>query len=417
MKYLGYCGKYNHILIELNLLVMKKYLVAIISSLLAFVGCTETAIGYESLEDFINSGDIGNAENFIFYTSSDGKIVEPTQSGVEIFGANIVSNTYENGLGIIEFDGPVTTIGDHAFYLCKSLTRVTIPNRVTSIGYGAFYHCKSLTSVTIPKSVTTIGDYAFFDCSSLNAFYGKFASKDNRCLVVDGKLVAFAPSGLTEYTIPNKVSSIGDSVFAECSSLISVTISKSVTSIGNYAFGSCSSLNAFYGKFASNDNRCLVVDGKLVAFAPSGLTEYTIPDSVISIRSTAFYCCYSLTSVTIPDSVISIGSCAFHLCTSLTSVTIGNSLTFIGDHAFYHCYSLTSVTIPDSVTSIGHDAFTYCYSLKEVYCKPTTPPSSSGMFDYNVSGRKIYVPTASVSQYKTASGWSDYASDIVGYNF
>jgi hypothetical protein len=39
------------------------------------------------------------------------------------------------------------------------------------------------------------------------------------------------------------------------------------------------------------------------------------------------------------------------------------------------------------------------------------------MFSHNASGRKIYVPTASVNAYKAASGWSDYASDIEGYNF
>ena len=35
----------------------------------------------------------------------------------------------------------------------------------------------------------------------------------------------------------------------------------------------------------------------------------------------------------------------------------------------------------------------------------------------NASGRKIYVPTASVSAYKAATYWKDYASYIVGYNF
>ena len=320
MQYLGYCGKYNHILIELNLVAMKKYLVAIISSLLAFVGCTETTIGYENLEDFINSSYVVKAENVIFYTSSDGKIVEPDQSGVDIFGANIVSNTYKYGLGIIEFDRPVTTIGSYAFSNCTSLTSVIIPNSVTSIGDWAFRNCSKLTSVTIPNSVTSIGDCAFEFCFSLTAFDGKFASDDNRCLVVDGELIAFAPSGLTKYTIPN--------------------------------------------------------------------------------------------------SVTSIGYCAFFYCSSLTSVTIPDSITSIGDQAFGYCSSLTSVTIPNSVTSIGILAFHDCSSLKEVYCKPTTPPSGGGgMFDRNASGRKIYVPTASVSKYQAYFYWSDYASDIVGYNF
>src|ERR1039457_1377456 len=63
---------------------------------------------------------------------------------------------------------PVTTIGDSAFAFCP-LSSVTIPNSVISIGDWAFFDCRSLTSVTIPNSVTNIGDHAFDECSGLNA--------------------------------------------------------------------------------------------------------------------------------------------------------------------------------------------------------------------------------------------------------
>lgn len=92
----------------------------------------------------------------------------------------------------------------------------------------------------------------------------------------------------------------------------------------------------------------------------------TIPDSVTSIGSEAFYKCISLTSITIPDSVTSIGSSAFRGCSSLTSVTIGNNVKSIGLDAFNNCSNLTSVTIPNSVTSIGKYAFANCYHLIEV---------------------------------------------------
>ena len=152
-------------------------------------------------------------------------------------------------------------------------------------------------------------------------------------------------------------------------------------------------------------------------------SEISLPSSynskpVTSIGYVAFEGCSSLTSVTIPDSVTEIGEKAFYECTSLTSITIPDSVTVIGYQAFYNCSSLTSVTIPDSVTSIGDDAFHWCDSLKEVYCKPTTPPTGGfSMFDNNASGRTIYVPSNSVSAYKSASGWSDYKNYIVGYDF
>ena len=290
------------------------------------------------------------ANNEIWYTN--GSTTEATTPyKTNVFGANIVSNTYDatKECWVIKFDGKVTTIREWAFDDCSSLTSITIPDSVTTIGHYAFNGCSSLTSVNIPDSVTTIGNAAFSDCSSLQEYNGKFASEDGRCLIIDGILNSFAPAGLT---------------------------------------------------------------------------EYTIPDSVTEIGTGAFYDCTSLTSVTIPDSVTTIGGSAFQNCNSLTSITIPNSVTTIEEWAFYGCSSLTSVTIPDSVTTIGHYAFCDCYSLTSVYCKATTPPavtlnyaSEWDAFTANASGRKIYVPMESVNAYKSASGWSVYKSSIEGYNF
>ena len=156
----------------------------------------------------------------------------------------------------------------------------------------------------------------------------------------------------------------------------------------------------------------------------SRLTSITIPDSVTSIEVGAFSGCSRLTSITIPDSVTSIEVGAFRSCSRLTSVTIPDSVTSIERSVFDGCSSLTSVTIPDSVTSIGSSAFCGCSSLKEVYCKPTTPPTGGeDMFKYYNNGYrqpidcKIYVPRNSVSAYQSARYWSEYASNIVGYNF
>lgn len=73
------------------------------------------------------------------------------------------------------------------------------------------------------------------------------------------------------------------------------------------------------------------------------------------------------------------------------------------------------------VVTIFNFAFNGCASLASVYCKPKTPTALSNIygaaFDNNASGRKIYVPTASVDAYKAATNGSSYAYDIVGYVF
>ena len=206
-----------------------------------------------------------NLRNVIYYTSSDENVVTPYRSND--FGANITNNTYENGVGVITFDGNVTKIGWMAFAECSSLTSIEIPNTVTTIKEGAFMGCTSLTSVTIPNSVISIEDNAFEVCNSL-----------------------------TSVTIPDSVTSIPFSAFTGCTNLTSITIGNSVTSIGMKAFQSC-----------------------------SGLTSITIPNSVTSIGQEAFSDCTSMTSVTIGNSVTSIGDGVFNNCSAMTSITSLNT--------------------------------------------------------------------------------------------
>ena len=146
----------------------------------------------------------------------------------------------------------------------------------------------------------------------------------------------------------------------------------------------------------------------------NGCTQLvTAPTLIGEISINAFYRCSGLTSVTIPNSVTSIEKYAFCRCSGLTSVTIPNSVTSIGEWAFYECSGLTSVNIPDSVTNIKYCAFYCCLSLTSVYCNPTTPPIlGQYVFTINSSIRKIYVPSESVSAYKSAANWSEYADSI-----
>ncbi len=302
---------------------------------------------------------------------------------------------YCTKLTSINLPDGLTTIGVRAFYNCSSLTSINIPKGVTEIKPYTFYSCSSLTSINLPDGLTTIGDEAFYSCSSLTSIN----LPDGVTSI--GTYVFYGCKNLTSINIPDGVTTIGDSAFFNCSSLTGViTIPQTVSSIGERAFGRCRSLSTFEGKYASADHRCLIQDGALLAFAPAGLTEYTIPDGVTSIGTYVFSSCSSLTSINIPDGV-----------------------TTIGDWAFNDCSSLKSITIPEGVTSIGESAFRWCNSLESVYCKPTAPPTigydkfyGDGIFYETPSSMKIYVPAASVDAYKTAENWSEYASKIFADN-
>ena len=366
-----------------------------------------------------------------------------------------------NALTSVVIPCSVTSFGRQAFYSCDNLVSIEIPNSVTSIGENAFHDtawynnlpdgvvyagkllykykgtmpintsitieegtiaiCSSafsgyrgLASVVIPNSVTRIDDYAFNGCISL---------KDLR--IEDGESTLSLGHGSSEgwttglfRECPLEALYLGRNLsydhnpFSDITTLGSVVIGDCVTSIGGYAFSGCSTLTSI-----EIPNSVTSIGG-YAFYGCSTLTSIEIPGSVTRIDNYAFDGCESLYSITIPDSVTSIGESAFADCVSLSSIVLSDSLTSIGMYAFAGCSSMSSITIPDSVTLIGKRVFQICDSLTTVYSKKATPPSAErDMFEYCDLLTKIYVPTSSVNAYKSASGWSNYASIIEGYDF
>ena len=170
--------------------------------------------------------------------------------------------------------------------------------------------------------------------------------------------------------------------FWECDSLISVTIPSTVTYIGGNAFLDCVTLK-----------------------------KVTIPNSVTEIRESTFSGS-GLTDFTIGNSVTTIGNSAFGYCRDLANVTIGNSVTTIGNSAFYDCSNLRSVSIPRSVKTIGAGAFQSCTGLRDIYSQIMNPADVElgwGVFlDVATDTCVLHVPYGTEDLYRDADQWKDF---------
>ena len=235
-----------------------------------------------------------------------------------------------------------------------------------------------IKTVTIGDGITSIGDYAFYSCR-----------------------------GLTELTLPNSVTSIGNP--------------NSVTSIGNSAFGGCSGLEKITvdggnKRYDSRDNCNSIIETGTNTLIV-GCKNSVIPNSVTSIGDGAFRGCSGLTELTLPSSVKSIGGYAFSECSGLTKLTLPDSLESIGDGAFRGCSGLTELILPNSVTSIGGYAFAYCSGLSKITSLAEIPPvCDSEVFDgVNKTNCELIVPEGSVAAYTRAEGWNEF-SNIRGFS-
>ena len=384
----------------------------------------------------------------IWYTSTTGWVV-PLVSSTG-FGAKVVSNTYENGKGVIKFDGIVTAVGAGAYNngngVNTVLETVTIPVTVTSIGEMAFRDCRALKEINLHDAITHIGERAFIYSALTEVTIPKGLTELSKQV--------FDSTPLKSIVIPDNIKKIGEQAFCACdkletivigdgvteirnqafeiwnSSIVSVTLGKNVTLMGDNVFDGCTGTLILTGNIPSNSS-----DGYGWFFG-ADFSEIIIGDEVETIPDYAFYSYYlPLEKITIGKGVKNIGEriihdkmseidikdlksyCQIDLKTPILNTAkllingqytpdlrIPDGVTEIPSYAFKGCSNLQFVTIPDSVTSVSDDAFSECVELISV--NGASNIREIGEWAFSKCYKLIHMPVtsnlASVGQYAFA---------------
>lgn len=293
------------------------------------------------------------------------------------------TNIFE-GCGFTHYNWPthLTTINDNTFAWCVELLEVTIPDGVTYIGNAVFLLCRKLIKADIPSTVTSIGNSLFQVCN------------------------------FTQYNWPSQFTTIPNNTFNGCPNLTSFTIPPSVTHIGTGAFAWSGLTNISIPATVISTGHSLFQQSKIETFIwPSHLTtmpllvfascaqltNITISNGVTTIDDYAFVACENLLEVIIPNSVTSIGASVFSRCT-FNTFTWPSTIPTINDNMFYLCLQLSSIIIPDTVTAIGNNVFYGCALLSSITfqsVQPNLPVLSSNTFQNT--------PAINATNYQTIS--------------
>lgn len=279
-------------------------------------------------------------------------------------------------------------IGSLAFKDCSSLESIDLSNaEITEIPVRAFENCTSLKSIKLPSTVTKIADNAFAGCSNLEEIKGL-----EQCKISELSATAFDGCvRLKDINLSNAtIATIPDQIFSGMRGLISATVPKTVTSIGTEAFYACKNLEMINGLSDCDITKI----GEKAFYNCWSLKEADLSGSSLTVLpASAFKGDTALLSVKMPESLNEIGNEAFYGCSAMKKLDLNNTrLTTIGNSALSDMTSLMYINLPDTVNSVGAKAFDLNLRLdsSDTALMPTVvsenvTPASVNYTDNNVS--------------------------------
>ena len=270
-----------------------------------------------------------------------------------------------------------------------------------------------LTDIALGAEVTILADGFFDGCVALMAMtpdwrgIGKQVGKQG-LWIENGRVLAYVGEAPSEVTIPDGVTGIAASAFADQAALESLTLPDGVTDIGNSAFSGCTRLvsanipasvmnvgaDAFAGCAAL---RRLTLDSAAIAMSwtlksllsdsCAGLKSLVVGEGVTSFADGFFDACESLAAISLPSTLEAFGDSDVravgaragkrglwvengwvlgYIGDAPASVEIPDGVTGIASSAFEGQAALVSVSFPSSLRSIGVRAFALCTSLEQL---------------------------------------------------
>ena len=413
LKYIGYSAFSNSPVKEANL-----------PSTLRDIS-SNAFLGYSSYCPFINDIQPENHIRYIgkvAYLCVDRDLEEYTiKDGTVTLADNLFEN-WQGNATTFHIPASVEQIGNKAF----AGTQIkTLPEMLglKRIGGEAFYGCKNLKKLTIPETVEYIGGRAFYGCSNIwsltyNAINAECESfmEPNAPLekiVIGGKVrrlpnVIFSGREFTEVALPSCLERIDDYAFSGCENLTTINLSDSIRYIGDNAFSGCKNLTSI------NLSDCIRYIGNNVFSECKNLTTINLSDSIRYIGEGAFYGCSSLKNIHWPLRLTTIGNYAFRQ-TALETISLPEGVTSVGINAFHNCPFAKTVYIPS--TANVEDNCSYYFEQEEgvncvITCMSPIPHPDAKLWNKGVAA--IKVPAELVEQYKAQ--FPDIADKVMAVN-
>ncbi len=377
-------------------------------------------------------------DNQIWYKTQSGELFSPDTWWRENppFDANILSNSYGEGFGVIALDSPVKSINAYAFapdYIPSAdVVELYLPDLVKSIGGYALP--AGIESFRIPGSIEAIGvgNIDEYGGRRLQKIYGPLVASDERSIVNDGMLLGALLTGLEEYATPPEVKYlksnslclaftsikklilsegvvsierdlIGNDVAGYSPSLEEIYLPESLQSIGIEIVSDAPVLKGYFGNKActSEDNMCLIDPrrSELISIVPGGTNElFYIPEGVTTV-SASINNWKNLTTVVVPSSLESFSGSVplFINCPNIEGFSgcgatpdgkcllLGNAL------ALAHTEGMNEFTTPSGVLSLSSACFRYSSVDKLIISEGTQFLSELCFINSNI--RTIVLPT------------------------